>query len=110
MAASLLGRTAIVTGAYGGIGYAIANRFAREGASLVLLGRDEARLNTATERLEKEHSSSPEKRALSIRNFVCDVSRNEDWQNLISTSVSSDIVYLGSSRGIRIPRLTTLFR
>ena len=110
MAASLFGRTAIVTGAYGGLGYAIANRFAREGASLVLVGRNQARLNTATERLEKEYSSPPEKRAVSIRNFVCDVSRNEDWENLVSTSVSSDVVHLGLSRGIRITRLTALFR
>ncbi|HEY6104803.1 MAG TPA: SDR family oxidoreductase [Anaeromyxobacteraceae bacterium] len=38
------GRVALVTGAYGGIGAAVARALAREGAAVVLTGRDEAGL------------------------------------------------------------------
>jgi 2,3-dihydroxy-2,3-dihydro-p-cumate dehydrogenase len=48
---SLSGRVAVITGAGRGIGYAIAERFAREGASLVLADLDPALLDVAAEKL-----------------------------------------------------------
>jgi 2,3-dihydroxy-2,3-dihydro-p-cumate dehydrogenase len=48
---SLAGRVAVVTGAGRGIGYAIAERLAREGAALVLADLDEKTLAAAAERL-----------------------------------------------------------
>ncbi|MFC6093757.1 SDR family NAD(P)-dependent oxidoreductase [Saccharothrix lopnurensis] len=47
----LQGRTALVTGSSAGIGYAIAEGFAREGAKVVLNGRDGERLAQAGKRL-----------------------------------------------------------
>lgn len=49
----LSGRTALITGSSQGIGYALAEGLARAGASLVLNGRDAAKLADAASRLEQ---------------------------------------------------------
>jgi 3-oxoacyl-[acyl-carrier protein] reductase len=49
----LTGKTAIVTGASRGIGRAIANRLAKEGAQVVLTGRDTSLLDSAVREIEK---------------------------------------------------------
>ena len=51
MSGRLQGRSALVTGAAGGIGLAIAEAFAAEGADVALLDRDESRLTAAAEGL-----------------------------------------------------------
>jgi NAD(P)-dependent dehydrogenase (short-subunit alcohol dehydrogenase family) len=60
----LTGKTAIITGAgfaalkdgsAGSIGYGIATAYAKEGANLVITGRNVAKLDAARERLEAEH-------------------------------------------------------
>jgi meso-butanediol dehydrogenase/(S,S)-butanediol dehydrogenase/diacetyl reductase len=48
----------IVTGAGSGIGAATARRFARDGASVVLVGRDQDKLNTVRARLDGSRSMS----------------------------------------------------
>ncbi len=48
----LVGKKCIITGASRGIGLAVAQRFAREGASCVLVGRNEATLQKALTSLE----------------------------------------------------------
>ena len=50
----LTGRTALVTGSGQGIGFALAEGLGRAGAHVVLNGRDEAKLETAAERLEAD--------------------------------------------------------
>ncbi|ETS78671.1 hypothetical protein PFICI_08524 [Pestalotiopsis fici W106-1] len=54
---SLLNKHAVITGGSRGIGLAIAHRFAAEGASVTLVGRDEGRLRSALDSLS---ASSPE--------------------------------------------------
>jgi 3-oxoacyl-[acyl-carrier protein] reductase len=49
-------RVVVITGAAGGIGRATAERFAREGARLVLADRDEGRLQIAHESLPGAHA------------------------------------------------------
>ncbi|TCP36083.1 SDR family oxidoreductase [Sphingomonas sp. BK235] len=47
----LTGKTAIVTGSTAGIGFAIAERLAQEGVAVTICGRDQAKLDSAAERL-----------------------------------------------------------
>src|SRR5437868_3946847 len=47
-------RLALVSGSTAGIGYAIAAQLAREGARVVINGRTQAAVDTATERLKRE--------------------------------------------------------
>ncbi|KAJ1672274.1 hypothetical protein GGF38_000152 [Coemansia sp. RSA 25] len=53
-ASALAGKTALVTGATGGIGGAIALELARRGARLVVTGRDLAKLEMLTRQLDRE--------------------------------------------------------
>ncbi|MGA7804816.1 SDR family NAD(P)-dependent oxidoreductase, partial [Bradyrhizobium sp.] len=48
----LSGKTAIVTGSTAGIGYAIAKGLAASGASVVLNGRSQAKVDAAVAKLE----------------------------------------------------------
>lgn len=52
MSQTLKGRVAVITGAARGIGFAVAERFAREGAKLVIADVDEALLATAAAQLK----------------------------------------------------------
>ena len=54
----LKGKTAAITGASRGIGLAIAMRFAREGANVVFLGRDEGKLLEAVKNVREQISPS----------------------------------------------------
>jgi short-subunit dehydrogenase len=47
-------KTALITGASGGIGYELAKLFARDGYELILVARDHGRLNEASEALSRE--------------------------------------------------------
>src|ERR1700759_3339882 len=51
---SQLGRSAVVTGATGGLGYEAALALAKAGADVVLAGRDDSKGQAATERIERE--------------------------------------------------------
>jgi 3-oxoacyl-[acyl-carrier protein] reductase len=46
-------KVCVITGAYGGLGLALAEKLAAEGAMLVISGRDEAKLNQVADRLKR---------------------------------------------------------
>lgn len=50
-------RVAIITGASGGIGAATAQRLAAEGWAVVLVSRNESRLNEIAERIDRHHAT-----------------------------------------------------
>ncbi|KAH6645920.1 hypothetical protein BKA67DRAFT_663797 [Truncatella angustata] len=77
---SLLNKHAVITGGSRGIGLAIAHRFASEGASITLVGRDQARLQSALKSLPPR---SPE--ADWDHNFQSfDVSEMQGWSELVN--------------------------
>ncbi|MDZ5699422.1 3-oxoacyl-ACP reductase family protein [Chelativorans sp. M5D2P16] len=90
---ALDGKTAIVTGAAGGIGYAIAERFLREGVRVVIADIDSEKGERALKDLEK----------LGEARFVkTDVGKSLDVHNLVASSVESlgDIDILVNNAGI----------
>jgi 3-oxoacyl-[acyl-carrier protein] reductase len=72
MATGLKGKTAIVTGANRGIGRAIAARFSREGASVVLCARDANLLAQAAQEIEHATALSVDLRELDAAKRVVD--------------------------------------
>lgn len=69
------GRIALVTGAAAGIGRGIAERFAVEGAHVILSDIDGAGLQSATEAIQAGGGSA--------QSFLCDVSRGQDVDALL---------------------------
>lgn len=54
------GKTALITGASSGIGYALAHCFAKNGHNVILVARDKARLEKLAEELAREYSVAAE--------------------------------------------------
>jgi NAD(P)-dependent dehydrogenase (short-subunit alcohol dehydrogenase family) len=76
-----LSKTALVTGAAGGIGMAIARRLLQDGMRVVLADLDEQRLATAAAELGKEADPA------SIATSRCDVSKEADVVKTVDTAV-----------------------
>ncbi|RGD62349.1 SDR family oxidoreductase [Kitasatospora xanthocidica] len=72
----LVGRSCAVTGAASGIGRAVAERFVREGASVVAFDVDEAGLDRLAERFPD-----------AVSTVVGDVARDEDARRLVAAAV-----------------------
>lgn len=75
----LTDKVAIITGASGGIGGATAALFSREGAKLVLVGRDEARLRQAAEECDPART----------RTVLADVRKAEDTARFVDAAVEA---------------------
>jgi len=75
----LEGKHALITGASQGLGAAIAEQFAREGANIVMCARDSERLRATRDRLESE--IKPAGRILAM---PCDVSSEDQVSDLVA--------------------------
>lgn len=76
----LKGKVAIITGGGKGIGFGLAQAFAREGANLVLTGRTESRLVAAKENLEQEYG-------ISVLPIVADGADEDAIRNVVTKTV-----------------------
>ncbi len=94
---SVEGKSAIVTGAGGGIGRAIAVQLAEAGARLVLVGR--------RERLLEETADAARAAGAEARVVVGDVSRSEDVQRYVAETLAAfgTVDVLVSNAGIEGP-------
>ena len=82
----LQGKLALVTGSTAGIGYAIAEGLAREGASVVISGRSPSRLNDALARIQKKYPKSQ------VEGFCGDLSTAEACNSLTAKHPAIDIL------------------
>ncbi|MEO8273890.1 MAG: SDR family NAD(P)-dependent oxidoreductase, partial [Chloroflexota bacterium] len=85
---ALAGRTALITGATGGLGRATAEALASLGARVILVGRDQARLDrlqgelAAASGAVKEAGAHPEPEADRFPTFVADMASLEDVRRM----------------------------
>lgn len=77
----LRGKTAFITGASRGIGRAIADAYAAEGASLVLNARDSGRLAAVAEEITKDYG-------VEVRTAAGDITDREAVRALVDTSLA----------------------
>ena len=93
----LTGKTAIITGAgfatlsdgrCGSIGYGIATAYAKEGANLVITGRNVAKLEKAKEELEKLYG-------IKVLTFSADISAGSDNEAIAKSVVEATIEEFG---------------
>ncbi len=71
----LKGKTVFISASVQGIGYATADAFMAEGASVILNGRNETRLREAAETLERKHDRR-------VQTFLGDMRQLEDIKSL----------------------------
>ncbi|MCK9469739.1 MAG: SDR family oxidoreductase [Porticoccaceae bacterium] len=86
MIIDLSGKIAVVTGSTGGIGLAIATGLAKAGAQVVVVGRDQQRVDEALVRLRQDSGRDD------ARGVACDVGTAEGCQALIAAEPKADIL------------------
>ncbi len=94
--AGLAGKTALITGASRGIGFSIAEHYAREGANLILTATNEARLRSAKNALDEFD--------VEVTTITADLSQANDIDRLFETAIAKqpNIDVLVNNAGIHI--------
>jgi len=86
MLIDLSGKTAIVTGSTGGIGFAIARGLAEAGATVIVNGREQSRVDAALARLRDTQGGA------SARGLACDLGSAAGCRALIAAEPEADIL------------------
>ncbi len=81
----LKGKTAFISGSTAGIGYAIAERFVNEGATVIINGRTQESVDAAVERLK-----TPENK--SVSGIAADFSKTAEINTLLAKLPDTDIL------------------
>jgi NAD(P)-dependent dehydrogenase (short-subunit alcohol dehydrogenase family) len=89
MIIDLTGKTAIVTGSTGGIGQAVAIGLARAGAHVIVVGRDQGRVDAALATVRADAGRDD------VRGVVCDLGTSEGVATLIAAQPQTDILVNG---------------
>ena len=79
------GQTALVTGSTGGIGFAIAHRLATEGASVIVSGRGQERVDAAVGKIKDAGGGA-------VRGVVADVTTADGAEALLAAAGEVDIL------------------
>ena len=93
----LKGKTALITGGTSGIGYEIAESFLRNGANVVISGRNEEKLRAATENLKKKYKDC---NIVGIKLDNCDISKMQSAFDEIVQECSGTIDILVNNAGV----------
>ncbi|MFW6055147.1 MAG: SDR family NAD(P)-dependent oxidoreductase [Thermodesulfobacteriota bacterium] len=91
----LKGKTVLVTGGAGGIGGACAEAFARQGAGVIITGRNEERLQAMVHGLQVSYGDR-------FRSVACDIATDAGRERLFKDLPPVDV--LVNNAGINIPR------
>lgn len=92
MTNALAGRTAVITGGGSGLGAAISSALHREGADVIVVGRNIEKLQSVTTRLNTR-----------ARWFACDVADPESVEALRESLVNVDVSILVNNAGVPGP-------
>lgn len=96
----LVGRKALITGAGTGIGFAIAEAFARNGADVVLAGRNGSRLREATAKLKSSVQLRQGQVVLPMEMDLKDVAHFAEYVEKACTSIGGELDILVNNAGI----------